>query len=110
MELSSEFWVTQGHRVILGTDGSLRFTAVGREYFAPLLARYGFAINQITSVEAFKEAMGPVISGEVEQNTKVMEALLENPRATDADRQVLLKILGRTEESLPMRVRLRVVR
>ena len=110
MEFSQEFWNAQAHRVILGSDGSLRFTAAGRAHFAPLLARYGFSITNITTAEAFREAMGPVLHGELDQNTRDMEALLEHPDTSDADREVLLKILGRTPESLPMKARLRVVK
>lgn len=110
MELSKEFWDTQANRVIVGSDGSLRFTAAGRAHFGPLLARYGYTLEQVTTVETFKSVLEPVLAGELERNTQEMEALLISPDTTEAEQDLLLKILGRTKETLPMRARLRVAK
>ena len=57
MKLSDEFWQTQKGLLLVGEDGTLRFTAAGRAHYAPLLAKYGFSISNVKTLEKFREVM-----------------------------------------------------
>jgi hypothetical protein len=64
MKLSSDFWNSQKGLVLVGDDGAIRFTRTGRTRYAPLLAKYGFAIENVKTVERFRDVMGYINGGE----------------------------------------------
>jgi|GEM_PF-4829143 len=94
MELTEEFWKTQRGLLLVGSDGSLRFTAAGRAKYAPRLAKHGFAITNVTTVERFREVMGVVLQRELAENTRQLERLLADPNTTEEERASIRRVLG----------------
>jgi len=94
MKLSNDFWQTQKGLLLVSESGALRFTAAGREHYAPLLAKYGFSISNVKTLEQFREVMGPVNAGELEENTKEMHRLLNDPNTTAEERAMIKRVLS----------------
>lgn len=95
MKLSNDFW--DEHKGLLlvgvGTDSALRFTEAGRAHFGPLFAKYGFAITNVTTQERFVEVMGEVTAGELAENDRQLEALLNSPETNEEERAIIRQIL-----------------
>ena len=96
--------------MLIGSEGSLRFTAAGRAHYAPLFAKYGFSISNISDKEQFTEALGVVTAGELDENTRELERLLQDPDITDEERSLIGKILHRECTPQPTRPKLKLVR
>lgn len=101
MRLSTEFWDTQLGLMLIGSDGSLRFTATGRARYAPLLAKYGFSISNVTTQNRFIEVMGTVNAGELAENTLKFEEILADRDTSQEERQLINRILKRQPEDPP---------
>jgi hypothetical protein len=104
MNLTAEFWDTQKGLLLIGSDGSLRFTAAGKLRYAPLLAKYGFALQNISSAERFSQVMESVNAGELEENTQTFETLLCDPKTTAEEKALICRVLGRPEPLRPVRL------
>lgn len=107
MKLSNEFWDTQKGLMLIGSDGSLRFTAAGRARYAPILAKYGFSIANATTLNYFIEVMGTANAGELAENTRSFEEILTDPETSQEERELVNRILNRKPEDPP---RLKLVR
>ena len=94
MELSPAFWESQKGLLLVTTDGALHFTKAGRAEYAPLLARYGFALDNVTTLDRFREVMEPVNAGELAANTRQFEAYLNDPTLTPEERVIVRRVLG----------------
>lgn len=94
LNLSPVFWNIHRGLMLIGDDGSVRFTAAGRAKFAPLLARYGFALDNISTVERWVEVYGEVNAREMQSNTTQLEALLSDPSTTDEERDSIRRVLN----------------
>jgi hypothetical protein len=92
--LSSDFWDAYKGIVLVGNDGAIRFTRAGRARYAPLLAKYGFAIDQVKRVERFRDVIGAVIDGEIEVNTHLLEKALHNPLTSAFEREFIRRVLA----------------
>jgi hypothetical protein len=93
MELSSDFWNAQTGLMLVGNDGAIRFTRTGRTRYAPLLARYGFALDHVKTVERFREVMSHVNVGELEANTLELEKVLNDPLTSEVERELIRRAL-----------------
>ena len=92
--------------MLIGLDGSLRFTAAGRAHYAPLLTKYGFALENVKTRERFCEVMEEVNAYELDENTCKLEDLFNDPRTNGVERELIRKVLGeRLNESKPSRVK-----
>jgi hypothetical protein len=96
MALTEDFWAAYKGLVLVGLDGSVRFTAAGKTRFAPLLAKYGFALQNVLSTEDFCRVIGSVNAGELEENTLAFEKVLTDPATTPAERRLIERVLGRS--------------
>jgi hypothetical protein len=94
MELSSDFWNAQKGLMLVGDDGAIRFTRTGRTRYAPLLARYGFALDHVKTVERFREVMSHVNAGELEANTLELEKVLNDPLISAVERELIRRALA----------------
>ena len=94
MELSQNFWKAHQGLVLVGLDGSLRFTRAGRTKFAPRLAKYGYALANVKTYERFSEVMSHVNAGELEANNREFERLLASPGTSVEEREMIRAILG----------------
>jgi hypothetical protein len=99
MELSSDFWESQKGLVLIGNDGEIRFTRTGRARYAARFAKYGFALDNVKTVERFREVMGYVIVGELDANTLEFERLLNDPLTTEEERQLIRGVLTADRQS-----------
>ena len=95
MPLTEDFWTAYKGLVLVGSDGTVRFTAAGRTRFAPLLAKYGFALQNVLSTEDFCRVFKNVNAGEIEENTLAFEKVLADPATSPAERRLIERILGR---------------
>jgi hypothetical protein len=99
MPLTADFWNAYKGLVLVGSDGTVRFTAAGKTRLAPLLAKYGFALQNVLSTEDFCRVFGRVNAGEIEENTLAFEKVLTDPATSPAERQLIERILGRDTDS-----------
>lgn len=95
---SAEFWEFNRRLLKLDTDGRVHFTAEGRATYRPLLARWGYALENVRTREQFRDVMLEVNALELQANDAALRAALEHPETTDAERQAVLELLG---ESAP---------
>jgi hypothetical protein len=86
MVLSSDFWNAHKGLVLVGDDGAIGFTRTGRARYAPLLAKYGFALDNVKTVERFREVISHVNAGELEANTLELEKVLNDRLTSEAQR------------------------
>jgi hypothetical protein len=100
MELTAEFWNHQQGLMLIGTDGSLRFTPAGRARYAPLFAKYGLALQNVTTRDDFIDKMQLVQAGEFDvklaENTRQFEELLKDPSTSLEERALIRRVLGYT--------------
>jgi hypothetical protein len=94
MQISSDFWNAQKGLLLVGDDGAIRFTRTGRAKYAPLLARYGFALDNVKTIQKFEELMSHVSYGELEENTRELEKLMNDPATSDVEREVIRRALA----------------
>jgi hypothetical protein len=94
MEISNDFWNAQKGLVVVGDDGAIRFTRTGRAKYAPLLARYGFALDNLKTVQRFIEIMSHVNVGELEANTRALDKVLNDPATSVVEREVIRRALA----------------
>lgn len=93
MQLSNDFWATQKGKLLVGETGELRFTAAGREFYAPLLAKYGFSISNVKTLEQFRDVMATVNAGELDENTQKLRRVLEDPNTSEEERAAIRRVL-----------------
>lgn len=94
MQISSDFWNAQKGLMLVGDDGAIRFTRTGRAKYAPLLARHGFALDNVKTIEGFVELMGRVNHRELEANTRELEKVMNDPATTEVEREVIRRALA----------------
>ena len=94
MDLSSDFWNAQKGLVLFGDDGAIGFTRTGRARYAPLLAKYGFALDNVKTVDQFLGAMSRVNAGELEANMLELEKVLNDPRTNADERELIRRALA----------------
>jgi hypothetical protein len=94
MEISSDFWNAHKGLVLVGDDGAIAFTRTGRTRYAPLLAKYGFALDHVKTVERFCEVMSHVNVGELEANTLQLEKVLKDPFTSAVERELIRRALA----------------
>ncbi len=99
MKLSTDFWNVQTGLVLVGDDGTLRFTRTGRVRYAPLFARYGFALDHVKTVERFCEVLHHVNTGELEANTIALQKVLNDPLAGEFEREIVRRALPATDHT-----------
>lgn len=92
--LSDDFWQAHKGLLLVSETGVLRFTAAGRAHYAPLLAKYGFSISNVKTLEQFCKVMEPVNAGELDENTQEMLRLLNDPSTTAEERATIERVLG----------------
>ena len=95
MNLSREFWEVQKGLLLIGSDGSLRFTSAGRARYAPILAKYGFSISNASTLNGFIDVMGKVNSRELAENTQRFEEMLADPKISQEERDLIWAVLNR---------------
>lgn len=93
MNLPEQFWQTQRGLVLVGPNGSLRFTSTGKQKYTALLAKYGFDLRSISTLERFRDAFKVVSAGELLSNERELRRLLDDPNTTEGDRQSIRRIL-----------------
>ncbi len=94
MTLSSEFWNAYKSHVLIGDDGALRFTRTGRTRYAPLLAKYGFALDQVRILERFLELMTYVNDKAFDANTRALQKAWSHPLTSEAERDLIRRALA----------------
>lgn len=94
MKLSEGFWNNQRGLLLVSESGALRFTSAGRAHYAPLLAKYGFSISNVKTIEQFRETMGVINAGELEENAREMMKLLDDPNTTPEERAAIERVLN----------------
>jgi hypothetical protein len=94
LRLSTEFWDAQKGLMLIGSDGSIGFSAAGREHYGPLFAKYGYALQSVTTRERFYSVMQEVTAGELEANTLKFEAMLRDPNTTPEERELIKRVLN----------------
>ena len=109
MKLSKEFWEEQKGLMLIGSGGSLRFTAGGKAHYAPMFAKYGFSISSISSKERLEEIMGWVIAGELDETTRQLEQMLRDPETRKEERDLINQILSISTDMPSSRPKLRLV-
>jgi hypothetical protein len=92
----AEFWKYNQRLLKLDTAGRVHFTAEGKATYRPLLARWGFALENVKTREQFREVMLSVNALELEANDAALAEALEHPETTEAERQAVLALLGET--------------
>lgn len=95
MNLSKEFWDTQKGLMLIGANGSLRFTEAGLARYTPMLAKYGFSITNASTVNRFLEVMAKVNSRELAENTQRLEEMLADLETREDERHLICGILNR---------------
>jgi hypothetical protein len=94
MQISSDFWNEQKGLLLVGDPGAIRFTRTGRAKYAPLLARYGFALDNVKTIKKFEEHMSHVSYGELEANTRELEKVMNDPATSEVEREVIRRALA----------------
>jgi hypothetical protein len=94
MDLSNEFWNAYKSDVLIGDAGAIRFTRTGRRRYAPLFAKYGFALDHVRTVERFFEVMGQVNAAELEENTLDLERAFQDPLMSAVERDLIRRVLA----------------
>jgi hypothetical protein len=94
MNLSANFWKTHRGLVLIASDQTLRFTPAGRKHYAPRMAKFGFVLNNIQTYDRFCEVMNIVTEGELETNTRSLEAILQSPESSAVERELIRRVLG----------------
>lgn len=94
MELPKAFWESQKGLLLVGENGKLRFTAKGRKFYTPLLAKYGFSISNVKTIEHFRDVMEVVNAGELDSNTRELMRLLNDPNTTPEEREAIKRVLS----------------
>jgi hypothetical protein len=109
----AEFWEYNQRLLKLDTAGRVHFTAEGKATYRPLLARWGFALENVKTREQFREVMLSVNALELEANDAALAEALEHPETTEAERQAVLALLGKTapapRATAPRRAAARVI-
>jgi hypothetical protein len=94
MQISSDFWNAQKGLMLVGDDGAIRFTRTGRAKYAPLLAKHGFALDNVKTIQKFAELMSNVNYGELEANTRELEQVMNDPTTGEAERELIRRALA----------------
>jgi hypothetical protein len=94
MNLSTEFWNAYNGVVVVATDGAIGFTRMGRTRYAPLFARYGFAIDQIKTLTRFLELTTYVNQQGYESNTRALKRALSHPATSEVERDLIRRALS----------------
>lgn len=64
---NSDLQLTQKYRgqLLIGTNGTLRFTAAGREHWGPRFSQAGISIHDVTTAGAFREAARRALQAQI---------------------------------------------
>jgi hypothetical protein len=89
MNISTEFWKYQKGLVLVGSDGEIVFTRAGRTRYASILAKYGFALGNVKSLERFQKVLSDVNAGELEANTIELEKIMDDPLTNEFERDLI---------------------
>ena len=93
MQIPSDFWNAQKGLMLVGDDGTVRFTRTGRAKYAPLFARHGFALDNVKTVERFVELVSWVNHRELEANARELDKVMNDPATTEVEREVIMRAL-----------------
>jgi hypothetical protein len=89
MDLSNDFWNAYKGLVLVGDDGTIAFTRMGRKRYAPLFAKYGFALDNVRTVDLFFHVMSRANAEELEANSLEFERVLNDPRTSAVERELI---------------------
>ena len=98
MELSRDFWDAFKGLVLIDTRGGLHFSRTGYGRYAPLFAKYGFAVDAVKTIERFRAVLAHVNAGELEANTLELDRIRSDPATDEAERAWITRVLA---EELP---------
>lgn len=98
MKLSNEFWAAHKGELIVGTNGELAFTEVGRKKYAPIFAKHGYTLALVSTVEIFEHVMDIVTTEQLEATTEKVRNLLSNSAATEEERETIRRVLEISED------------
>lgn len=96
---SAEFWDYNRRLLKLDAEDRIYFTAEGRRTYRPLLAKWGYALENVKTREQFRQVMLTVNAYELEENTTALREALEDPDTTPAEREMVLALLGQTADA-----------
>ena len=94
MNLSNDFWETQKGLVLVGQDGTLRFTAAGRAKYAPLFAKHGFSISNVKTIEQFSQVLKPITAAQLDANTAELVRIMNDPSTSEEERASIQRVLN----------------
>lgn len=93
-DIRQDFWSYNQRLLKLDSDNRVYFTKAGRSEYGPLLARHGFDIQGIRTLEQLRNAMRQVNASELDANTRKLQATLDDPSLADEDRALIRRLLG----------------
>jgi hypothetical protein len=96
-----EFWDTQKKLLKIGTTGKIFYTEDGKKEYRPLFARYGYAIENVTTLEHFSRVIKDISAMQMEENNAELLRLLNDPLTPIEEREVVSSILGIPVPALP---------
>lgn len=101
--LRKEFWDINRHLLNVEVSGKLEFTDEGKRQYRPLLARHGFNLDNITTLDDLRRVMRDVDALLRLESPMALRTRLHHPATTDVERATLAKVVecGRAPSPAP---------
>ena len=99
--LRKEFWDINRHLLNVEVSGKLEFTDEGKRQYRPLLARHGFSLANIATLDDLRRVMRDVEALQKAENLMTLRARLHHPTTAAVERAMLAKLVGSAPAPAP---------
>jgi hypothetical protein len=86
-----------GRHLMVRDDGRIAFTPRGHKELGAMFARYGIALDSITTLEEFQRQMRSVNELEAQRTEHELAQSLRDPQVSEADKAFIRNMLGLPE-------------
>lgn len=87
--MRKEFWDVNRRLLKISSSGRIYFTDEGKQEYRSLFTRYGYSIDNVTTLEEFRRVMQNITAIQMEHSNDEILRSIHNPLKADRERAAL---------------------